>query len=89
MEDTYKMIINVLEDEMGYVLINDIGIDFDITDFIVDSIAFIQFALAIEEKIGFELTDDFLNYEVYKSIFGFAEKLCAFIQEKTENRNVD
>ena len=81
MENTYEMILEILEDELGYVFMNDFKSDFAITDYITDSIQFVHFIVALEEKIGLELSDDFLDYDIYTSIFGFIEKLEEFIQK--------
>lgn len=80
MENTYEMIVKILEDELGYVFMNDFKSDFAITDYIADSIQFVHFIVALEEKIGHELSDDFLDYDIYTSIYGFIEKLEEFIQ---------
>lgn len=80
MENTYELIVKILEDELGFVFVTDFNSDFAITDYITDSIQFVQFIVALEEKIGIELSDDFLDYDIYTSIFGFIEKLEEFIQ---------
>ena len=81
MKNTYEMIIRILEDELGYIILNDFTTDFSITDYVNDSLQFVQFILAIEEEIGIELCDDFLDYDIYTSMFGFVEKLEAFMDK--------
>lgn len=69
----YEIICSVL-DEMGFVVLETEG-DFDIGDYIVDSIQFISFIVKIEGKMGVSLPDDFLSLEILKSASGLANKL--------------
>ena len=77
---TYQILIEILEENFGIFIIEDKEKDFSINDYITDSLLFIQFVLAIEEKIGAELSDDFLDFEILNSAKGFSEKLNFFIQ---------
>lgn len=74
----YQMICSVLE-EMGFVVLDD-GEDFDITDYIVDSLQFISFIVSIENSLGATLPDDFLSIEMLKSARGLANKLSSFVE---------
>lgn len=69
----FEIICSIL-DEMGFVILekND---DFAISDYISDSIQFISFIIRIEEKIGKNLPDEFLSFEILKSAKGFSNKL--------------
>lgn len=69
----YEIICSVL-DEMGFVVLETEG-DFDIGDYIVDSIQFISFIVKIEGRMGVSLPDDFLSLEILKSASGLANKL--------------
>lgn len=73
----YNIICSIL-DEMGFVVL-EVGDDFDISDYIVDSIQFITFIVNIEEKLNVDLPDDFLSTEVIKSAIGLANKLSEFL----------
>ncbi len=76
-----ELLISVLE-EMGYVILEKEGEDFSISDYISDSIQFISFIINIEDKIGVELTDDFLRYDIMHSAIGFANMLNEYLTSK-------
>lgn len=78
--DSLKMITRVLNDSFGIFLFGDDQEDFSLSEYISDSLTFIQFIIAIEEEIGNDLPDDFLNYEILESAKGFAEKIDGYIQ---------
>lgn len=78
--NSYQMLVNILDEKLGVVFLDDEQDDFIISDYVVDSIAFIQFIIAIEEEIGIELSDDFLDFELLSSAKGFAEKLDYFVE---------
>jgi len=69
----YDIICSIL-DEMGFVILDEED-DFDISDYIIDSIQFISFIVKIEEKLKVSLPDDFLTTEILKSSVGLANKL--------------
>ena len=69
----YDVICDVLDD-MGFVVMER-GEDFDINDYIADSIMFISFIVGIENKLNTCLTDDYLSVDLLKSAKGFANKL--------------
>lgn len=79
MKTTYPMILKILAENFGVVIFDSEEEDFAITDYVTDSISFIQFITLIEEEIGRELPDDFLLYDILESVIGFAEKLEEFI----------
>ncbi len=76
----YQMLIKVLEGSLGIVILEKEQEDFAISDYIYDSIIFIQFILALEGEIKRELSDDFLDFELLNSANGFAEKLDFFLK---------
>jgi len=80
MISTYELIKNILVDNFGIVFLDESQDDFAISDYIGDSLLFMQFILAIEEEIGEELTDDFLNYDLLSSAKGFSEKLASYME---------
>lgn len=82
---TYQMVIRILVETLGFVILDEAQDDFAINDYVVDSISFIQFIIAVEEEIGTELPDDFINHDILSSAKGFAEKLDAFIDDFSGN----
>lgn len=87
MNFTYSMLLKILEEKFGFAFFDEEEDDFNINDYISDSILFIQFILVIESEIGIDLTDDFLDLEILKSAKGFVEKLDSFMssQDKTNS----
>lgn len=79
MAKAYDILISVLKEKLGYVIIDDKQEDFAINDYIPNSLTFIQFIVSLEETIGIELPDDFLDNELLSSARGFAEKLDFFM----------
>lgn len=79
MANTYRMIVNILVQKFGFIILDEEE-DFDIGEYITESIAFMQFIIAIEEEIRTELSDDFLNYDILCSARGFTEKLDEYIE---------
>lgn len=80
MSYAYEVITKVLNDSFGILLFGDEQEDFTISEYISDSLSFIQFIIAIEEEIERDLPDDFLNFEMLASAKGFAEKLDSYIE---------
>lgn len=80
MSSSYRRLVELLREKMGIVLFDDTLEDFAISDYIYESIEFINFIIAVEEEFDIELTDDFLNYEILTSAKGFSEKLDYLIE---------
>lgn len=80
MNYAYEILIRVLNDNFGILILNDEQEDFSISEYIYESITFIQFIIAIEEELGKDLPDDFLNIEILDSARGFAEMLDSYIK---------
>ena len=78
------ILIEILE-EMGFIVFEKDDDDFDIGDYITDSIQFIQFIINIEQLIGTELPDDFLQFDVLASANGLANKLISFCDQNHIN----
>lgn len=65
--------------------INDIGIlfsfmdadtdDIDLTEYIEDSVKFVQFIVALEDNLNIEIPDALLNFELLTSWNGFKSML--------------
>ena len=87
MNQAYKVLLSVLEEKLGYIIIDNGQEDFAITDYIPDSLTFIQFIVALEETLGVELSDDFLDSDLLSSAKGFAEKLDSFMLLQKECLN--
>ena len=77
---TYFALISMLE-EIGYIVFEKDQEDFNISDYIADSMQFVQFILKIEEYYNIELSEDFLLYGILISAKGLANKIDAFIAE--------
>jgi len=60
---------------MGYVMIDQMQDDFDITEYIDDSLEFINYIIALEKRLEIELSDDFLLLDYFRSAKGLAAKI--------------
>lgn len=81
----YQTLIKVLEESLGVVILEKENVDFAISDYIYDSIIFIQLIVALENELKIELPDDFLDFELLNSANGFAEKLDCFLKSGQNN----
>lgn len=86
MNQAYKLLLGVLEEKMGFIVLGSEQDDFAITDYIPDSLTFIQFIVALEESLEVELPDEFLNNELLVSAKGFASKLDEFLSQSYSNK---
>ena len=78
-----ELLLNVL-DEIGIAIDdNERNMDFDLSEFFIDSIQFISFIVEVEKRLGFELPDDFLLIEQYRSF----NALCNVLTDINENKN--
>lgn len=79
----YKMVHNIVDvlENMGFVVFDKNDEDFDIRDYIIDSIQFMQFIVSLEEEIGIELPDDFLLYEILSSAQGLSNAIVSHMNE--------
>lgn len=80
----YKQLISILN-EMGYCIFEK-DEDFDIRDYILDSLQFMEFIVRIEDVIEQELSDDFLNYELLLSATAFAKKIECYLEESSNQQ---
>lgn len=83
MNDTYNIVLKVLEEKMGIVVLDNQN-DFTLSDYITDSMNFILFIVSLEETLGVELPDDFLDNEIMGSAVGFSEKLSSFLSSNND-----
>ena len=84
MKNDLEGILNMITDilaEMGFVIFDDIDNDFDLRDYIIDSLQYMQFIVSIEEKLGIQLEDEFLSYDIISSIHGFGNKILYTLNE--------
>ena len=86
-----RMILISILENMGYLVMEPQN-DFDIRDYIIDSIQFMEFIIGIESVLQFELTDDFLNYDLLASMDAFANKVECYkdnvINDNTTINNI-
>lgn len=76
----YELVISTIE-KMGYVIFEKEEDDFNIGDYITDSIIFIEFILELEAVLNMELPEDFLSYDNLFSAKFFSEKLNCHIEQ--------
>lgn len=81
-----QIILNVLN-EMGFVVLENEEDDFNLQDYIVDSLQFVEFIVGIEEAIGLTLTENFLDYNLLLSFQGFSEKLKEYMEKSINQEN--
>ncbi len=75
-----KMQIRKILCEMG-IYINDINIDYDLNDYLLESIQFISFIAQVEQELNIELPDDMLIVDAVKSLDAFSERISDLISE--------
>jgi acyl carrier protein len=76
---TYEILLKVMKEKFGIFIFSENDQDFALSDYIVDSISFIEFIVAIEVEFKLELSDDFLDFDILGSARGFVEKLDFYI----------
>ena len=76
--DCLSIITNVL-DEMGLVVIEANLEDYNLQDYIIDSLQYIDFIVRIEEKLEVQLPDDFFNLDLLVSSKAFALKISDYM----------
>lgn len=75
-----KVVIDELEN-LG-VIIDDSENDVDLLSMDIDSITFISFIVALEERFKIQFPDEYLTMEVMNSLNGFSNLLCTFLSSK-------
>jgi len=84
----YQLLLKILQVKLGLIISVDEEGEFAISDYISDSLMFIQFIVAIEEELGEDLPDDFLLFEILSSAKGFTEKLDFFITSQRNDSSI-
>ena len=74
-----KVVIDELEN-LG--IIDDSENDVDLLSMNIDSITFISFIVALEERFKIQFPDEYLTMEVMNSLNGFSNLLCTFLSSK-------
>ena len=75
-----KVVIDELEN-LG-VIIDDSENDVDLLSMNIDSITFISFIVALEERFKIQFPDEYLTMEVMNSLNGFSNLLCTFLSSR-------
>ena len=57
------------------IMIDSIGDDLDLRDFIQDSVQFISFAVNLEQKLDVELNDELLLFDSIASFNNYSQKI--------------
>ena len=74
----YNAIIECVE-EMGDIVFEKGEADFNIGNYITDSIIFIEYIIKLESRFEIELPEDFLTYDILYSAKVFSEKLTCYL----------
>lgn len=81
-----QIILDILNN-MGFVVLENGNDDFNLQDYIVDSLSFVEFIIDIEDAIGFTLPESFFDYNLLLSFNGFCEKLKTCIAELSQRED--
>lgn len=76
--DTKKTVLEIVEvlDDMGLVIdFCEDKMDFDLREYIVDSLEFVSFIMEIEQHFEIEIPSELLIYDNIKSTVGFANMI--------------
>lgn len=82
MNQIKKTIFDIMEENGVYIDPDEREKDIDLREYLVDSLQFIFFVVALEEKMGIELPDEVLAYDNLSSVNGFANLILDMQQEK-------
>lgn len=75
-----KAIIEELEN-LG-IIIDDSESDVDLLSIEIDSITFISFIVALEDRFDIIFPDEYLTMDVMSSLNGFSDLICALLLDK-------
>lgn len=75
-----KAIIEELEN-LG-IIIDDSESDVDLLSIEIDSITFISFIVALEDRFDIIFPDEYLTMDVMSSLNGFSDLICALLPDK-------
>lgn len=76
-----KLIYDILDENGIYIASEEIEKDIDLREYLVDSLQFIYFVIALEDKLGVQLPDEVLVYDHLSSINGFANMILDMQQK--------
>jgi len=79
--DIKTNLIKIIDSLGIYVDDIDISGDFDLREYIIDSLQFISMIVEIENEFDIEFPDDLLLYDNLKSFYAFTELLQTIILE--------
>ena len=75
-----KRIIICLEN-IGFVFFDNLD-DINLSEYISDSVEFVQFLVELEEEFNIEIPDDLLGMEILGSINGLSNMIIELIETK-------
>ena len=75
---------SVVIEELGNlgIIVDESEDDTDLLSLEIDSITFITFIVALEERFGIQFPDEHLTMEVIGSLNGFSSLICNLLQNK-------
>jgi len=74
-----ETLISIFE-EMGIIV--DAEEDFDIQEYIIDSVVYMSFIVSMEQKLGCEIPDEFLVVSKMGSFYAYCDSLLELIGER-------
>lgn len=80
-EATVKHIVIEELENLG-IIIDDSKNDVDLLSMEIDSITFISFIVALEERFEIQFPDEYLAMEVMNSLNGFSDLICVLLSNK-------
>lgn len=83
MNDVTKKLIETLE-EVGIVIdLSSCSEDFDLREYIEDSLVFISTIVHIEESFDIEIPDELLSYDALVSFHAFVNTITELVEQKS------
>lgn len=73
-----KTLLSIFE-ELGIIIEDEE--DFDIQDYIIDSLVYMSLIVNMEQRLGFEIPDEFLLLSKMNSFNAYCDSLLALINE--------
>ena len=75
------IVIEELEN-IGILVPTETNFDTNLTEYVIDSLAYISFIVSLEEKLEISIPDTMLNYDVLNSLNGFIGLVCELYSEQ-------
>lgn len=66
----------------GIIIFDDVSEDFDLNDYILDSLAFIKFVVELEDYFGITFPDELLVFDVLASYVGLNNIIIELVKSK-------